>query len=89
MTQIMASFLSNHSWGGRMKYLYILCMFLILACIVAAYIDCSYRCKELQAELQIERAVREKQDEDLSKDVRVLKTDVHILQYGYEENYDR
>lgn len=80
---------SNHSWGGRMKQLYFICLILILACLVAVYIDNQNKYSELYTQIQIERSLREKQVEDIEKDVRLLKTDVHVLQYGYEENYDR
>lgn len=80
---------SNHSWGGRMRQLYFICLALILACLVAVYADYQNKCNELYTQIQIEKSLREKQVEDIEKDVRLLKTDVHILQYGYEENYDR
>lgn len=76
---------SNHSWGGRMKQLYFICLVLILACLVVVCADYRYKCNELYTQIQIERSLREKQIEDIEKDVRLLKTDVHILQYGYEE----
>lgn len=85
----MTSFLFSHSWGGRMKSLYILCLALILACLVVVYADYRYKCNDLYTQLQVERALREKQVEDIKKDVRLIKTDVQILQHGYEENYDR
>lgn len=76
---------NNHSWGGRMKSLYILCLTLILACLVVVYADYRYKCNDLYTQLQIERAVREKETEDLKKDIRLIKTDLYIIQYGYEE----
>lgn len=76
---------SNHSWGGRMKQFYFICLVLILACLVVVCADYRYKCNELHAQIQIERSLREKQIEDIEKDVRLLKTDVQILQYGYEE----
>lgn len=72
-----------------MKYLYVLCLALILACIVVIYADYRYKCNDLYTQLQIERSLREKQVEDIEKDIRLIKTDVYVLQYGYEENYDR
>ena len=36
------------------------------------------------AELEIQNMVQDKQIMELQKEIRILKTDIYILQYGYE-----
>lgn len=42
------------------------------------------RCKEIEIQLQIEKFQREQKELEYEKEIRLLKQDIYVLQYGYE-----
>lgn len=69
------------------NYKLLLCwMFLLLMAIVCVGIKVRFvtdRSSRL-AELEIQNMVQDKQIMELQKEIRILKTDIYILQYGRE-----
>lgn len=64
----------------------------VFYCVVSAmavimfllWIDMWSRCSELEAQLATDRFFNEQKFSEYEKEIRLLKTDVHILQYGFE-----
>jgi len=44
--------------------------------------------QDLQYELNYERIIKDKKIEELEKEIRILKQDVQILQYGFMEEQE-
>ena len=59
----------------------ILCLVVYMLCFG---IETITRCKETELQLQVEKFQREQKELELEKEIRLLKQDVYILQYGYE-----
>lgn len=53
--------------------------------LVAMYINASTAFRELEAEYETKEMIHQQEKEDLEKKIRLLKTDLRIVQYGYEE----
>lgn len=64
---------------------YILSIFLILIGLVGSIIKINIDVQDLQYELNSERIMKDKKIEELEKEIRILKQDVLILQYGFVE----
>ena len=61
----------------------ILCF--ICAVFVTALCNVAKKCNELEAEIEALHKIQATQIEQVEKDIRLLKTDVDIIQYGYKE----
>ena len=59
----------------------ILLFILLLGFCANAYINSTENARELLEQ----RKITDRQIEELEKEIRVLKTDINIIQYGYEE----
>ena len=74
-------------WCMKNNYKLLLCWMLLLlmavACIGIKIKFVTDRSSRL-AELEIQNTVQDKQIAELQKEIRILKTDIYILQYGYE-----
>lgn len=65
----------------------------VFYCVVSAmavimfllWFDMWSRCGELEAQLATDRFFYEQKFSEYEKEIRLLKTDVHILQYGFED----
>lgn len=44
---------------------------------------------DLRNEINYELIIRDKKIEELEKEIRILKTDVHIIQYGFESEEEK
>ena len=71
-----------------MKNSYRLLLWLVLLLLAVACIGIKVRFvtdrNSRLAELEIQNMIQDKQIMELQKEIRILKTDIGILQYGYE-----
>jgi hypothetical protein len=64
---------------------YFSCLVLLLIAIMLLFgIENISRCKETERLLQIQKIECDQEIEELRKEIRLLKTDISILQEGYE-----
>lgn len=61
----------------------ILCF--ICAVFVTVLGNLAKKCNELEAEIEALHKIQATQIEQVERDIRLLKTDVDIIQYGYRE----
>ena len=67
-----------------MKHLFS-CVVLCLIVIMLLFgIEVTTRCKETETKLQIVEYEKEQEIEELRKEIRLLKTDISIMQTGFE-----
>ena len=67
-----------------MKHLFS-CVVLCLIVIMLLFgIEVTTRCKETETKLQIVEYEKEQEIEELRKEIRLLKTDISIMQIGFE-----
>lgn len=57
---------------------------LLITLILLFGIEVTSRCKDVEVQLQTERFLREQKELKYEKEIRLLKQDVFVLQYGYE-----
>lgn len=71
-----------------MESIYRLLLWLLLLLMAVAYIGIKVRFdtdkNSRLAELEVQNITQDKQIMELQKEIRILKTDIYILQYGYE-----
>ena len=61
------------------------CVVLLLIVIMLLFgIEVTTRCKETETKLQIVEYEKEQEIEELRKEIRLLKTDISIMQKGFE-----
>lgn len=61
------------------------CVVLCLLVIMLLFgIEVTTRCKETETKLQIVEYEKEQEVEELRKEIRLLKTDISIMQIGFE-----
>lgn len=61
------------------------CVVLCLLVIMLLFgIEVTTRCKETETKLQIVEYEKEQEIEELRKEIRLLKTDISIMQKGFE-----
>ncbi len=60
----------------------ILCVFIVL---ILFGLDFNSRLKEMEIQLQIDNFQKEQKIQELEKEIRILKQDVLILEYGFIE----
>lgn len=61
------------------------CVVLFLLVIMLLFgIEVTTRCKETETKLQIVEYEKEQEIEELRKEIRLLKTDISIMQIGFE-----
>ena len=61
------------------------CVVLCLLVIMLLFgIEVTTRCKETETKLQIVEYEKEQEIEELRKEIRLLKTDISIMQTGFE-----
>ena len=61
------------------------CVVLLLIVIMLLFgIEVTTRCKETEIKLQIVEYEKEQEIEELRKEIRLLKTDISIMQIGFE-----
>ena len=58
---------------------------LLLAVFLTMLTNIARKCNELEAEIKALHEIQATQIEQMEKDIRLLKTDVDIIQYGYKE----
>lgn len=58
---------------------------LLLAVFLTMLTNVAKKCNELEAEIKALHKIQAIQIEQMEKDIRLLKTDVDIIQYGYRE----
>ena len=59
----------------------VLCLLVIM---LLFWIEVTTRCKENETKLQIVEYEKEQEIEELRKEIRLLKTDISIMQIGFE-----
>lgn len=62
----------------------ILLLFVVFFLPIILYTKLIVDFEELENEVATERVIKDKKIEELEKEIRILKTDVNILQYGFE-----
>ena len=61
------------------------CVVLCLLVIMLLFgIEVTTRCRETELKLQIVECEKEQEIEELRKEIRLLKTDISIMQIGFE-----
>lgn len=45
--------------------------------------------EDLEHEFEVERIMKDRKIEELEKEIRILKTDVSIIQYGFESEEEK
>lgn len=58
-------------------------LFIIL--LIVMYVNANNAFRELEAEWEAKEVIHQQEKEELEKEIRLLKTDLRIVQYGYEE----
>ena len=58
---------------------------LLLAVFLTMLTNIARKCNELEAEIRALHEIQAVRIEQAEKDIRLLKTDVDIIQYGYRE----
>ena len=58
-------------------------MLLVLALVFA--INMYLKADEMEKELRAVQVINDTRIEELSKEIRVLKTDIDVIQYGFDE----
>ena len=56
----------------------------LLACSLILMLKFNFDVLDLRNEVCYENVVRDKKIEELEKEIRILKTDVNVIQYGFE-----
>ena len=67
---------------------YIGLIFLLLGSIVLM-IKFNFDVSDLRNEIYYDSIVRDKKIEELEKEIRILKTDVDVIQYGFESEEEK
>lgn len=67
---------------------YIGLIFLLLGSIVLM-IKFNFDVSDLRNEIYYDNIVRDKKIEELEKEIRILKTDVDVIQYGFESEEEK
>lgn len=62
----------------------VLLLFVVFFLPIIFYTKLIVDFEELENEFAAERVIKDKKIEELEKEIRILKTDVNILQYGFE-----
>ena len=65
------------------RYLHWIIILLLLSVILFG-IDMSSQYREIEVKLQTEKFNNEQKYNELEKEIRLLKQDIYVLQYGYE-----
>lgn len=68
-----------------MKYIFSLICLCLLACMLAIGIDCQNSISENKKQLEIKIFQLEEKIDALEKENRLLKTDLYILENGFEK----
>lgn len=63
----------------------ILLLFIVFFLPIILYTKLICDFEDLENELTIERIIKDKKIEELEKEIRILKQDIQILQYGFIE----
>lgn len=63
-------------------YAWIVLIFILL--LVLFKIDSAANHKKLLEQYEFDKIENQRQIEELEKEIRVLKTDIYVFQYGYE-----
>ena len=67
-----------------MKYFFSCVVLCLLVIMLLFGIEVTTRCKETETKLQIVEYEREQEIAELQKEIRLLKTDISIMQIGFE-----
>ena len=68
-----------------MKNTFYVGVILLLLGLIFLMINFNFNITELKNEISYENIIRDKKIEELEKEIRILKTDIDIMQYGFEE----
>ena len=68
-----------------MKNTFYVGVILLLLGLIFLMINFNFNITELKNEISYENIIRDKKIEELEKEIRILKTDIDIIQYGFEE----
>ena len=53
--------------------------------LVAIYLNMNTAFREMEAECEAKEAIHQQEKEELEKEIRLLKTDINMLQNGFEK----
>ena len=69
-----------------MKNIFIFALFIILLFLpIMLYTKLIIDFEEFENQVAVERYENKKKIDELEKEIRILKTDINIIQYGFEE----
>ena len=69
-----------------MKEFYAWIVLILILLLVLFKIDSATNHHKLLEQYEFDKKEYQKQIDELGKEIRVLKTDIYFLQYGYENN---
>lgn len=64
----------------------VLLLFVVFFLPIILYTKLIVDFEELENEFAAERVIKDKKIEQLEKEIRILKTDINIIQYGFNED---
>ena len=67
----------------------VLLLFVVFFLPIILYTKLIVDFEELENEFAAERVIKDKKIEELEKEIRILKTDINIIQYGYESEEEK
>ena len=67
-----------------MKYFFSCVVLCLIVIILLFGVEVLTRCRETEIKLQIVEYEKEQEIEELRKEIRLLKTDISIMQIGFE-----
>ncbi len=67
----------------------VLLLFVVFFLPIILYTKLIVDFEELENEFAAERVIKDKKIEELEKEIRILKTDVHVIQYGFESEEEK
>lgn len=67
-----------------MKNSFYIGLILMLLGLIFLEIKFNLDVEDLQYEFECEKVLKDRKIEELEKEIRILKTDINIIQYGYE-----
>lgn len=68
-----------------MKNTFYISLTLLLMGLVLLMVKFNLDIQDLQYELNSERIMKDKKIEELEKEIRILKTDIDVIYYGFEK----
>ena len=69
-----------------MKNSFYIALIFILLGLIGVIVRFNLLLEDFQTQVAAEKIIQNEKIEELEKEIRILKTDVHIIQYGFESD---